>query len=201
MTNRVELYCEIGQHSWLRDIQRGKPPKNCPEHKSILPDKSPTEELYCKIGQHTWIWTRRRGRKPSSCPDHLPTLSRPISETRPKKCWCQSGQHEFEIPMRRGKSPLNCPEHAVTGRKQRDEELAQEKKEKAQKLLQDDLARKSVRIEEATRLDREAMHNLEREGGANKCSIDTFNRWLKTNRRLLNEVLSLRATERKLEIL
>lgn len=29
---RQTLKCHSGQHVWTRDSQRGKPPRNCPEH-------------------------------------------------------------------------------------------------------------------------------------------------------------------------
>jgi hypothetical protein len=233
MTNQTELYCKNGNHSWMRDAQRGKPPSNCPEHKPEQIKLSPTIMIHCDLGDHDYETKRRRGKYPQNCEDHMPTLSRSISETRPKdvlkrlereptkrdKDWlkeadrlvedvtatklvhCLGGDHSWYAPVKKGRMPLSCPEHSQDGKKIREGELAQEKKEKAQETLQGDLARKSARVEEATERDREAMSELKAGGGASKCSIETFNEWLKANGRLLNEVLSLRATEKKLEMI
>lgn len=34
------LRCELGEHNWERPAQRGKPPKNCPEHQPAKPEPS-----------------------------------------------------------------------------------------------------------------------------------------------------------------
>ena len=34
--NNRTLHCEIGNHDWLAPIQRGRPPKNCPDHKPVV---------------------------------------------------------------------------------------------------------------------------------------------------------------------
>jgi hypothetical protein len=30
-----ELFCQLGNHTWTREPQRGKPPHNCPLHKPL----------------------------------------------------------------------------------------------------------------------------------------------------------------------
>jgi phosphotransferase system IIB component len=75
--------------------------------------------------------------------------------------------------------------------------LDQEKKEKAKKSLQDDIARLSARVEDAEIVDRDAMNKLEAAGGVNKAD-EEYTIWLRINTVLLHEVESLRARERKL---
>jgi hypothetical protein len=36
MPNMVELVCEHGGHTWLRESQRGRRPRFCPEHKPVI---------------------------------------------------------------------------------------------------------------------------------------------------------------------
>jgi hypothetical protein len=35
MPNMVELVCEHGGHRWMRESQRGRRPRFCPEHKPV----------------------------------------------------------------------------------------------------------------------------------------------------------------------
>ena len=53
------LFCEKGQHEWERESQRGKLPKNCPEHRLIL-----TSEHKAKMqeGKQRKIHTEREQR-------------------------------------------------------------------------------------------------------------------------------------------
>lgn len=71
---RVRLHCQIGDHDWYRDSQRGKRPLNCPEH-AIKRDpvtERGTDELWCEEGQHKWERTRTKGTRPTNCPQHRP---------------------------------------------------------------------------------------------------------------------------------
>jgi hypothetical protein len=41
MPNMVELVCEHGGHTWLRESQRGRRPCFCPEHKPVEAPSAP----------------------------------------------------------------------------------------------------------------------------------------------------------------
>lgn len=71
------LYCTIGKHEWKRDKQRGKKPKNCPDHQPVVQAKSVTRTLHCELGDHDWEAPRKQGKGPKNCPDHrsAPTIN------------------------------------------------------------------------------------------------------------------------------
>lgn len=41
MADTVELYCQAGEHRWNRPKQRGKRPKNCPDHAPVATESAP----------------------------------------------------------------------------------------------------------------------------------------------------------------
>jgi hypothetical protein len=36
MSKTIELHCELGNHEWSRESQRGRRPVNCPEHQPVI---------------------------------------------------------------------------------------------------------------------------------------------------------------------
>jgi len=114
MAKKVKLFCEAGQHTWMRESQRGKRPKNCPKHKPELvidnKPKSKTKRLYCEHGDHHWLWPRRGGFEPKNCPEHKPVKS--ASETEYVDLYCENGKHTWSRQRQRGKRPVNCPLHS-----------------------------------------------------------------------------------------
>lgn len=92
----VRLYCQQGEHYWLRPSSRGRTPFNCPEHqpapapkrvrepKPEQPQGPRIQHLHCKLGDHDWERPWQPGRAPFNCPDHrpVPKSPRPKSEGR-----------------------------------------------------------------------------------------------------------------------
>lgn len=137
MNNMIELYCELGDHKWMRESQRGKRPKNCPVHAPVKESSTGQfRTLRCEIGQHDWQAERKRGKPPRNCPEHAPKpypAARPISLPGPSNvphvspsgiiepkmrllhCEGEPGApetaHDYEVPSKRGKPPRWCEEH------------------------------------------------------------------------------------------
>src|SRR5690242_4747173 len=44
MPGTMKLRCEAGNHDWERAAQRGRPPRNCPEHQAAKPTPKPRRE-------------------------------------------------------------------------------------------------------------------------------------------------------------
>lgn len=73
-TKKVKLWCQGGEHHWMRESKRGKRPIHCPKHRPVVAEVVKTEggevELYCEAGKHNWMRESKRGRKPVNCPEH-----------------------------------------------------------------------------------------------------------------------------------
>jgi hypothetical protein len=169
-----KLICAQNGHEWWAPVQRGRPPRFCPDHRSQT-HSIPRSHIV---------------------PYEIRETSQAIIEGR--QLYCHAGDHTWEAERKRGKPPLSCPEHSEKGAIERKIELNQEKKEKAQKSLQEAIDHLSARVSAAEIVDRDAMTKLSAAGGADKADEETFKRWLCANSALLHEVESLRARERKL---
>lgn len=66
----MKLHCELGDHDWERKSQRGRPPRNCPNHQPSKEKSDKTQTLYCEEGEHKWTRPSQRGKPPTSCPEH-----------------------------------------------------------------------------------------------------------------------------------
>jgi hypothetical protein len=94
----MRLWCEPGQHFWVRPRQPGRPPKACPMHyrssaTAALSDALGGSEyaltLWCEPGQHFWERPPRPGRPPKICPIHrgshtAPAGARAAGSVRPR---------------------------------------------------------------------------------------------------------------------
>lgn len=219
-TTRI-LVCEHDGHEWEAPVQRGRPPRFCPEHQSPKPltarqrsgslGKERANDFDLATAKtieylENDAWKEKAQREyedPSDDPlcdfdDRSRTLIEKGNELlSTRELYCHAGNHTYQAERKRGKPPRDCPEHAAIGSIERKVELDQEKKEKAQKLLQDEIARLSSRVEDAEIVDRDAMSKLQAAGGV-KVADEEFKIWLRANTALLHEVESLRARERKL---
>lgn len=96
------LHCEIGNHSWERESQRGRPPKNCPDHQSIKD----------KIKIKSNINPKKSSKE--KWEELLPGVSIVIQEQwnkiRTYHCEHDEG-HDWEGESKRGRPPRFCPEH------------------------------------------------------------------------------------------
>jgi hypothetical protein len=215
MTN-IQLWCKNGQHYYLRESQRGRQPFNCPEHSNPVGTKieptlsRPISETRLKKEYDTADKIISNKEVPdklvedlTDCKlvaidgDHSNLESSNYKIMR--KIWCMGGGHHWEAEVKRGRPPLSCPEHRQSGKEIREQELAQEKQEMAQKTLKEALMRKSDRVRQAKATHDLDLKLLEEEGGVAKAHKRTFNQYLNSNNILLNEILSLRSTERKLD--
>lgn len=96
------LHCNIGNHDYWRDPQRGKPPLNCPEHK---PEK-PVAILH----RHTGDLSTAPAVARLNATDLVPGLAEALAEQRMETLQCEMG-HEWQRERQRGKRPSRCPEH------------------------------------------------------------------------------------------
>ena len=95
------LHCEIGNHLWTRDAQRGRPPKNCPEHQ-------PPKEEKIKIVSSAY----KTVSGPRTVEELVPGLAEALAEENMRTLHCEyGGGHDYEAPRRRGRVPRFCPEH------------------------------------------------------------------------------------------
>jgi len=100
----VQLHCEIGNHSWIREVQRGRIPKNCPDHQPIKHDiklVSSSSEVH------------KAEKQVSSNLEHLiPGISEFLAQEKNEELWCEFGEgHSWQRESRRGKKPRYCPTH------------------------------------------------------------------------------------------
>lgn len=190
--NRItetELHCEIGNHSWWRKKQRGRPPLNCPEHQ-------PTEIKVSSIPfakTHEYAGVDFSAKK--SITDIVPGLKDLLQQDETETLHCIAGDHSWQRAKQRGKKPMSCPEHAVQGEKLRKVEKVQENKQIARERLETVIAGLSARVAAAIEPD-DTTYAAFRQNPADE---NLFKQWMKYNSRLLNEVSSMRAQERKLE--
>lgn len=95
----AKLWCNNGEHYWLRPAQRGRKPYHCPDH---LPEPdAPREPVQRAQNGYTEADARAVGLDDRARYEANQTVT----------LWCALGQHEWERPRQRGKKPLNCPEH------------------------------------------------------------------------------------------
>jgi hypothetical protein len=179
-----KLVCQEGNHEFWAPVQRGRPPKFCPEHRFV-----PVKAILIGSEPHILMSTAGPSVDIESVIDATPATV---------ETWCKGGQHHYQRERKRGKSPLSCPEHSVIGAIERKRELEQQKKEKAQKALQESIEGLSARVQAAEVVDQDAMAKLIAAGGADSADEETFKQWLRANSVLLHEVEALRSRERKL---
>lgn len=106
----VQLHCEIGNHSWTREVQRGKKPKNCPDHQPVKNEikiltnssvKKSIEDSMPEIENYE-----------SKLENLIPGISEFLAQDKMETLICEVGDHEWERESRRGKKPKRCPEHS-----------------------------------------------------------------------------------------
>lgn len=96
------LHCNIGDHDYFREPQRGKPPLNCPEHR---PAKPPV--LLKKVAA-----LKAEPNPPAGVPIELREAMKAAElELRTETLICEVGPHEWQRERTRGKRPSRCPEH------------------------------------------------------------------------------------------
>jgi hypothetical protein len=100
------LHCELGNHSWDRPSQRGRVPKNCPDHQPIKHD--------IKILTFSETKESVEDDKHESNLEHLiPGISEFLAQEKTEELWCEFGEgHSWQRESRRGKKPRCCPTHA-----------------------------------------------------------------------------------------
>lgn len=100
------LHCEIGNHKYWRDPQRGRLPRNCPEHQ---PKKHEVRVL-----MHPDVQKAISQTMPSiehyerSVLDVIPGLTEALKY---ETLHCELGDHDWDWERKRGRKPSSCPEH------------------------------------------------------------------------------------------
>lgn len=99
------LHCNLGNHDYYRDPQRGRKPLNCPEHQ---PEKPPV--LLKKVAQ-----LNAEPNPPAGVPIELrEAMEAAELEMRTETLTCEVGPHEWQRERTRGKKPSRCPEHRAS---------------------------------------------------------------------------------------
>lgn len=102
------LHCEIGNHDYFRDPQRGRPPRNCPEHTPVVISRH-------LVGDHSAekAITRLNTSQLQAIlnPELQTILKAAEDEQKYETLICEVGDHEWQRERQRGKKPSRCPEH------------------------------------------------------------------------------------------
>ena len=124
------LHCELGNHDYFRDSQRGRPPRNCPDHQPIKND--------VKITSSSAQISREKNK---SVFDIIPGLKDLVQQDRMKTYHCEHGDgHNWQGESRRGRPPRFCSEHkelALKALKSQPKVISQEKIEESKKKIEE----------------------------------------------------------------
>lgn len=181
------LKCEFDGHTYERPSQRGRPPKFCDLHKPKV-----------DVVKITSSPAQNPAEKSTSVFDLVPGLEELVQQDKMRTLWCEHGDgHEYQQESRRGRLPRFCPEHreqALKSSNNQSRVISPEKKEEAQKKLEEAIQYHSQRVLSAEEADNEAYALLRQKSADD----DIFNNWLRKNSMLLSEVIALRSQETKL---
>ena len=179
------LKCAYDGHEYERPSQRGRPQKYCDLHK---PADKPI--IHTKINLN-------KIETPKSVTDIVPGLADLLEEENTEELVCEfpGGAHPWQRKKQRGRRPRFCPDHKQVGEAVRREEAVQANYEAEKNTLLARIAAQGERVEGAGKLDDEVYEAFSR----NPANEIAFKEWMKYNTRLMNEIISLRTTENKLE--
>jgi hypothetical protein len=185
------LYCEIGEHLWTRE-GRGRPPKNCPEHK-------PVEEPKIKVNVSGRTSAKSPPEKKLSITDIIPEAGEYLEQQKKETLWCEGGAegHEWQRESKRGKKPRFCPEHSQIGQVVRKAEMNRETLEKMRSDLLARIETQRQRIRAADAVDNIAYE----EYCLDKEDETAFKKWMRYDTIMMHECEALAGMEKKLEAL
>ena len=70
------LWCEDGQHLWLREPTAREWPRSCWEHRPSPLAAYAEQQLWCEAGQHPWTQPAGTRQRPRNCPEHANSEAR-----------------------------------------------------------------------------------------------------------------------------
>lgn len=182
------LHCQIGNHDYWRDPQRGRPPLNCELHQPIKPDVKISVKKDIPV-------------KTKSVIDSIPGLSELLEQNEYQTLICEENGHTWQRRKARGRIPRFCPDHSHIGVVVRKVELSERNREEKTNKLLARISAQEERIKIASDTNDIIYQEFLRAGGINNSDDTSFKNWMKVNSRLLSEVTSLRARESELTAL
>jgi hypothetical protein len=101
------LHCEVGNHDYFRDSQRGRLPKNCKDH---MPEKD--IKIISSVAKSLDMAKTHEYEFSPHTQELLGQLKAATEKPTTRELRCEHGDgHMWQAGRRRGRPPRFCPEH------------------------------------------------------------------------------------------